>query len=140
MCQSGKRGQRSLPRPVASHTRLKFLRNLLNKSTLSAPAIKPMGCFALLPVREGGNRPLSLAHRRTPVLAVMAPPANAGPGWFLQHQPGSIHPQSDNYIPALPEGTSAPAPAATDGPPGALSAGFSQFTISYSCWLTHSPS
>lgn len=93
MCQSGKRGQRSLPRPVASHTRLKFHRNLLNKSTLLATAINPWDVLHYCHVREGGNRPFTLGPRTgPPTIAARASPATAGPagpgsGWLLHRHP-----------------------------------------------------
>jgi len=66
MRQSGKWGQRSLPRPVASHTSLKFHRNLLSKSTLFATAINPWDVLHYYHTRRRGNRPSRLAHAQGP--------------------------------------------------------------------------
>lgn len=168
MCQSGKWGQRSLPRPVASHTRLKFHRNLLNKSTLFATAVNPWDILHYYHAREGGNRPLCLAHAwGPPTLAARATPCKhqsgrAGPGWLPQHQPQDLAPSAPEapaprpkQVPARPrarlrggssEREPAPAPAAccAHAADGEAERGppwnAHWFTTCYSCWLILSPS
>lgn len=62
----GTRGRRSLPGAAASHTRLKFQRNLLNKPTPSATARHPRMFLHYHHAREaggGGSSPLCLAPK-----------------------------------------------------------------------------